>query len=296
MRQALHDLIKKTIVFKYTLPNNAIPKTVHSTLEDYCYENKYHDDIVNIIYNAIIEYSFSAQEISMYDYSALHSRALKSKLRYDHKATEKTKLKYGFYGEVLLDCMLKVFFQTKTLLARGFLYNPLEKSETKGFDNFHIIESNGITELWFGEAKFYIKFSDAIKSVMNKINLSISDDYLNDNLVALVEESNNFDNSNKSIQDIIEYFKNNPDGFCLQILQEKNFKFVYPVLIIFDDKRKSYDSIIKSVVNYINKNYLKKEYNLSIPYEIFFILLPLSNSLKIKKDVIQCISEKRPLI
>lgn len=300
MRKGLCDLIRKTIVFKYTLPNNTqnvnIPKISHSTLEDYCYENKYHDDIVNVIYNAIIEYSFSSQEISMYDYSALHVRALKSKLKYDHNAPDEIKLKYGFYGEILLDCLLKTFFQTKALIARGFFYNLLENSETKGFDCFHVVEENELIELWFGEAKFYKNFNDAIDSVMSKIDISLSDDYLNKNLIALCEEGPNFDCADKNIQDIIELWKNNPDMFLPSVLKEGKFKLVYPILLVFDNKNNSYDEVISSVVNYLNCKYHQKQYKLSIPYEIFFILLPLSDSLKIKKDVIQWISEKRQLI
>lgn len=302
MRAKLKDLIRSTIAFRYKLPNNElipiIPKINHSTQIDHCYASESHDELVNIIYNAIIEYSFSVQEISLYDYQSLHSRALKSKLRYNEYASEHEKLSYGFYGEILLDCILKSFFYTGSLIARGFFYNPLENSETKGFDCFHIIE-NTSPELWFGEAKFYGDYKGALEqslnSVMNKIEVSLSDEYLKRNLIALCEEEQNFDSANKDLKDIVKQWKENPDIDILKLLKEKRFKLVYPILILFDDLNSDYDSCVRKAVNYLN-NIKEKHYSLSIQHEIFFILVPLSKSQQIKKDVIKCISDKKPLL
>ena len=301
MRDQLYNLIKNTIIFQYTLPCNekSIPKIKHSTLDDFCYTSTNHDNLVSIIYNSIIEYSFSSQEITLYDYASLHVRALKSKLKYDEESNEKNKLKHGFYGEVLLDCILKVFHRTNSLIARGYFYNPLENSETKGYDSFHIIE-NERPELWFGEAKFYGDYKNAmensIKSVMDKIEISLSDKYLQNNLVALCEEAENFELANKDLQEIVQSWKNQPDINLPMILKDKKFKLVYPVMILYDDLNMLYDDCIRRAVSYLNEKISEKHCSLSIDYEIFFILIPLSNSQQIKKDVIQWISEKRPVM
>ena len=85
-------------------------------------------------------------------------KAIKLKLRYDKEDESSTKLQYGFYGEVLLDLFLRNYFHTDVLIARGYFYSPLEKAEAKGFDAFHLVDNNGILELWFGEAKSFIIF------------------------------------------------------------------------------------------------------------------------------------------
>ncbi len=301
MRDQLYNLIKNTIIFQYTLPCNekSIPKIKHSTLDDFCYANINHNNLVSIIYNSIIEYSFSSQEITLYDYTSLHARALKSKLKYDEEGSEKSKIKHGFYGEVLLDCILKVFHRTHALVARGCFYNPLENSETKGYDSFHIVE-NERPELWFGEAKFYGAYKNAmensIRSVMDKIEISLSDKYLQNNLVALCEEEINFELANKDLQEIVQLWKNQPDVNLPAILKDKNFKLVYPIMILYDDLNMLYDDCIQRAVSYLNEKISEKYCSLSIDYEIFFILIPLNNSQQIKKDVIQWISEKKPVM
>ena len=301
LRDQLYKLIKNTIIFQYTLPCNekSIPKIKHSTLDDFCYASISHHNLVNIIYNSIIEYSFNSQEITLYDYSSLHARALKSKLKYDEEGSEENKLKYGFYGEVLLDCILKVFHRTHALIARGYFYNPLENSETKGYDSFHIIE-NERPELWFGETKFYGDYENAmensIKSVMNKIEIALSDKYLQNNLIAICEKEENFESANQDLRDMVVLWKKQPDVNLPKVLKDKNFKLVYPVMILYDDLNMLYDDCIQKAVSYLNEKISEKHYNLSIDYEIFFILIPLTNSQQIKKDVIKWISEKKPVM
>ena len=54
------------------------------------------------------------------DYSALEReqrKAIISRIRYNNDAKHSTKLKYGFYGEVLLDLILRVFLKTSVLAA-----------------------------------------------------------------------------------------------------------------------------------------------------------------------------------
>ena len=104
MRSELLQLITKAIVYQYDLPHSTkgIQKTIFSTDKDKCYLSENIDDIVKIIYNSIVEYSFNEFDITGKEYENLHAVALQTKLRYDESDSEEAKLKYGFFGEVLL--------------------------------------------------------------------------------------------------------------------------------------------------------------------------------------------------
>ncbi len=186
MRQPLRDLIQNTILFKYKLPNSDLnfSNTKISTEEDSCYTLANNDDLALLIYNAVVEYAFNEYEISEYDFDTLHRRALTRKLKFNDDATDAQKLKYGFYGEVVLYCMLYVFYGAPPVIARGHLYQILENGETKGYDAYHLIDNNGTTELWFGEVKFFSQFASATtgaNGAITNLQKAISDDYLNRN-------------------------------------------------------------------------------------------------------------------
>ena len=56
-------------------------------------------------------------------------------------------------------------------------------------DDFSIdMEWEGNIDLWFGEAKFYVQYKSAITPVMEKLSTSLSDGYLNRNLLAIIDE------------------------------------------------------------------------------------------------------------
>ena len=81
-----------------------------------------------------------------------------------------------------------MFLNTSVLAARGYFYSPIENSEAKGFDAFHLMEREGNIDLWFGEAKFYVQYKSAITPVMEKLSTSLSDRYVNRNLLAIIDE------------------------------------------------------------------------------------------------------------
>ena len=64
-RKELLGLVQKTIVYKYDLPNASlgIEKTIFSTDNDKCYSATNNNDLAEIIYNSVIEYSFNEFEI-----------------------------------------------------------------------------------------------------------------------------------------------------------------------------------------------------------------------------------------
>lgn len=156
-----------------------------------------------------MEFAINEYEI---DYNALEReqrKAILSRIRYNPEASEDTKLKYGFYGEVLLDLILRVFLNTSVLAARGYFYSPIENSEAKGFDAFHLMEREGNIDLWFGEAKFYVQYKSAITPVMEKLSTSLSDGYVNRNLLAIIDERTHISTHNAQLENLLNSWEEN---------------------------------------------------------------------------------------
>ena len=298
MRESLKELIKKTIVFEYNLPNleKGISKTIFSTDVDKCYSSYDEEGFKEIIYNSIIEYSFNEFELTNIDYQKVFSQALKSKIKYDEAAKDETKIKYGFFGEVVLYSILHILQGAMPLIARGYFYNPLENSETKGYDSYHLMERNGITELWFGETKFHKNYKNGIDDVVKKIDNALSNHYLDKNIVAIISNhKRNLNVQNSNIEKIIIEWEENPDIIITEHLRKYNMKLVYPILILYEGKD-DYDESIRQIPKYIEETFEQKSFDLSIDYSIFFILLPLKNVKQIKEDVISWIESKKALL
>lgn len=311
MRESLRNLINQTITFEYSLPNKekGVPKVVISTDKDQCYSVNDLESLKEIIYNSIIDYSFNEFDINEGDYKEMHSRALQTKIKYNESASDDTKIKYGFFGEVLLYSILHVILGVRPLIARGFFYNPLENSETKGYDSYHLIEINGSAELWFGEAKFHANYKSGIDDIFGreskkdaksagwKIIRALSDDYLKANILAIIgNEKNNLNiKDSKLINKIILEWEKNPSIVITEELKKYSAKLVYPVLVLYEGQDE-YDQSIKQIPEYINKKYGKISAKMSVQYSIFFIFLPLRNVKEIKSDVISWIDSKRELL
>lgn len=296
MRKSLLDLIEKTIIYKYDLPNNGVDKTILSTINDKCYTVQEKNDLSEIIYNGIIEYSFNEFDITGKDYNNLHAIALKTKIKYNPEIDEDFKLRYGFFGEVLLYSMLAITYKTTPLIARGYFYNPLEKSETKGYDSYHLVDNNGITELWFGEVKFHISHSGAIDSVMLNIDKALSDSYLADNVIAFQNHKNNFNIKGSKIETVLASWESNPNINIANEIKAHNMRLVYPILIIYEENSTGYDASIKMATDHIIKKYSKKKFSLSLDHAIFFIMIPLKQVKEVKKDVITWIESRKQLM
>ncbi len=297
MRNSLHSLLSKAIILEYTLPNtiNSINCSVHTTDEDTCMKvGTIDSDIAKVIYNGIVEYSFDEWEVDIHRLDIMQRRALKTKIRYNDDAGDDTKIKYGFYGEILLYLILQHFYHAETLTARGRFCNILEKSETKGYDTYQLKYNSikGVVELWFGEVKFYQKYKDAVDKVFDNINKALSDKYFESNVIAIFDKADDT-HLPEQIKEIKCSWEDNPDLNIIQEVVSRNMILVYPIVIIFD-QRKTYDVIIQEVITYINTKVLKP--SLSIRYKLFFILLPVSNGKLIKEQVITWISKREPQI
>lgn len=298
MRDSLKELIEKTIAFEYELPHieKDIPRTIFSNHNDHCYTTTDDNALVEIIYNSIIEYSFNEFELEKNSYQNLHVLALKQKLKYNESATPLAKSKYGFYGEVLLYSLLHIIYNTKTLIARGYFYNPLEKSETKGYDSYHLIESGDKVELWFGEVKFHKNYKKAIKSVMENINKAISDEYLEQNLLSIHGQKKNLNLQGTKIETIWEKWDKQPSFTLMSFISEHDVQLVYPVLLIYEGGDEGYDEKIKKISQHIEATYSPQSFGISIKYKLFFILIPIENVKQVKQETIKCIESKTPLL
>lgn len=270
MRNTLLNLIKQTIIFKYSLPNHAksFSKVSVSTQDDKCFSVIDLENLKEIIYNSVIEYSFNEFDLKPEDYTNLYERALKQKIKFNEDAEAETKKKYGFFGEVLLYSMLYVLFDSRPLISRGYFYSPLENSETKGYDSYHLIERDGSVELWFGEVKFHQSYKRGIDDIFGrensskglsagwKIEKALSDNYLNNNIITIVSRKNDFNISNSTIETIISSWEKKPRINIAEELNKYNAKLVYPVLVLYKGSL-DYDKNIKDALEYINESYGK---------------------------------------
>lgn len=298
MRVTLDNLLGQTVGLKYTLPNNSvdIPQIAISNLPDECYNIiSQENDLAEIIYNGIIEYSFDESEIDYSKLEVFKKRALINRLKFDKKATESKQLSYGFYGEILLFLMLQKFHHVGTLISRGHFYNPLESSETKGYDTYQFYETpNGELELWFGEVKFHESYYNAIQQILTKLEKSLSDDYFTTNIVAMEDYVSSI--SRHEIHPLIRAWQEDPEINLGLLARENNIRFVYPMLVIFDDKKKDFDDIIKEVVAYTNARFTSFNLSFSMQFSLFFMFLPVSSVHNIKALVRSWILSNQPLI
>lgn len=302
MRESLKNLVNNSVCLEYTLPNSEknIDKSALSTREDFCFKNENFEDVAKIIYNGIVEYALNEFKIDYDNLSLEQRKVISTKMRYDKNASDDEKQKYGFYGEVLIDLILRCCLKTKVLLARGYLYSPIENSETKGFDAFHLMKnSEGEDELWLGEAKFYIKYKKPITDVLEKLAISFSNKYLQKNLLAIVDESVHITTSTAIVDEMVEAWNDDPDVDLSALAKSRKLKLVYPILITYESsKNETYEQNIQKCIDHINIEYqrLRSKLVCEVEYSLFFIFLPVEEVSIIKRKVFEWIDNREPLI
>ncbi len=301
MREALKNAVQSAILFECKLPHqeSGIDKACISSQNDICFRNTAPQEIAKVIYNGIVEFAVNEYEINYDDLALEQRRAILSRIRYNPSATETQKLKYGFYGEVLLDLVLRVFLRTSVVAARGYFYSPIEKSEAKGFDAFHLMERGENIDLWFGEAKFYLRYKDAITSVMEKIETSLSDAYLNRNLIAIINERAHLSVHNTQLNSLLDSWVENPSINLAQEMQNRGIRLIYPIFIAYEKANgDAYHQSIKKCIDHIFTEYTRIGINIpaTFDYRLFFIFLPLSEVKQIKERVFQWIDSQEPLM
>lgn len=304
MRKEMQNLIHNSIFIKCTLPNtdNNISKTKFTTSNDYCIDRSTDEMVAKIIYNNIVEYAIGEFEI---DYNNLNEelcRAIAENLKYDEEANATTKLRYGFYGEVLLYSFLVSLFSSNVLISKGYFYSPLEKGEPKGYDAYHLVQHDGKVELWIGEAKFRNDYKKPIDEVLSGFSKTTSEGYFRDNVLAIVKEKHNISNGKEIIDKLTPITQTWKKTISINIKEElskNNIDLVYPIMIAYKQPQKSnYYEGIKKCVNYIEDQFNTGRYkiNTDFPINIFFMFFPVEDVKLIKEQVIKWISEKEPLI
>lgn len=295
MREDIKQLLQHTIVYKYQLPYNGIDKTSLSTEPDRCFSVASNAALSELIYNGIVEYALGEKHVDLANLQLCQRKAIVSRLRFENDASQDAKLKYGFYGEVVLDLILQHTFSSSVLLAKGYFYNPLENSETKGYDAYQFYYDNDQLSLLLGEVKFYASFSAAVKKILDNLEKAISPGYFRKNVLALINEKGNFDSVPPEISEIIEKWESDPDINLYSEIIDHNIKLHYPMLVLYDAKESIFDDIIKSSVSTIGSEFAKRTINIGMDIELFFILIPVGSAKIIKEGVIEWISKNEPL-
>lgn len=297
MRESLIKLIENTFIKKYELPFNNIDKSVITTLKDYCFNVSSDGKVSESIYNSIVDYCLNDIEIDITKLDSNQRYAINNRLRYDPNNKIKTQLKYGFFGETLLNIILNVFFHSKKIISKGYFYNPLEKSEPKGYDSFHFVQNENELEFWFGEAKMYVKYSNAINNIISNLNKALSIEYYENNIRAILTNTKNLDYSicSEIFREINEKLKNESINIYQEI-KEKKIKVVYPILIVYEYHGENFDMKITSVLQEIEKQVSDFEILNQIEAELLFIFVPVNNVIAIKTEVLEWILEKKSII
>lgn len=295
MRKAVKQLLEYTIVYKYQLPYNEIDKTSLSTEPDKCFCVASNASLSELIYNGIVEYALGEKHVDLANLQLCQRKAIVSRLRFEDSASQDTKLKYGFYGEVVLDLILQHVFSSSVLLAKGYFYNPLENSETKGYDAYQFYYDNNRLSLLLGEVKFYASFSAAIKKILDNLEKAVSPEYFSKNVLALINEKGNFGSVPQEISGIIEKWESNPDINLYSEVLNNGIKLHYPMLVLYDSTESTFDDVIKNSVSTINSEFAKRTINIGMDIELFFILMPVESAKIIKEGVIEWISKNEPL-
>lgn len=302
MKDSLTQLIDRTLILEYKLshPTFGIDKTciTHNDLNDDCYKHVNSEDFNRIIYESILYYSYDEFQLLGGDHQKMFLKAFNSKFRYNYTATDLAKRRLGIYGEALLYAILHRFYNTNTLVSRGYFYDIQKKSEVTGYDCFHLIQKNDEIELWFGETKFYEDGKAAIDSVFKSIEKAISDDYLvNTNFTTILQKKGNIVDKNSKLYKILDQWDKSIIESLEQELMKHNIKLVYPILVTFDKTNDDYNETIRTAIKHINDNYSHVRFNnISIEYSIFFILMPIDDVKESKETIIAWIDKKEPLM
>ena len=167
-----------------------------------------------------------------------------SRLRFENDASQDAKLKYGFYGEVVLDLILQHTFSSSVLLAKGYFYNPLENSETKGYDAYQFYYDNDQLSLLLGEVKFYASFSAAVKKILDNLEKAISPEYFRKNVLALINQLMKLNFNPTKVDKRKKY------AFFLNVEERKNIEI--------SNEPISISAFVHSINRTINVNRMKK--------------------------------------
>ncbi len=302
MKKSLLDLVTSSILLEYSLPNKTLSYQksciTHTELNDDCFKIDDIEKLSRIIYESVLYYSYDQYQLEGGYHHGMFENAFKRKFKFNEAADETSKLQLGFYGEALLYSMLKIFYRNETLISRGYFYDIQKKSEVTGYDCFHLIQKEVELELWFGETKFWENGKNAVDDIFKNIQKALSNDYLTEtNFTTILQHKGDILDKNSKIYKLLIDWEKCVIIDLVSELKKNNIKLVYPVLITYNSYKKGYDESIKKITEYINTKYSGTTFpNIGIDYSIFFILLPISDVKQCKKQIIEWIDSKEPLM
>lgn len=296
MRDAILKMLKNTIIFKYHLPTESIKKTDLSTLSDQCFSVTSNHDLSRLIYNGIVEYALGEKHVNIEKLDLCQRKAIKARLRYDENATDEVKLKYGFFGEVVLDLILQFQFSSSVLLAKGYFYNPLENGEPKGYDAYQFYYTNNRLCLLLGEVKFHVSYGKAIVDVLEKLGKATSIAYFNKNILAVINEKGNLESCPTEVSSIIDNWERNPEINFYEEVKNNDINLCYPILLLYDQTKEKYEDTIKDTIDFIDSKLTEIPVKSQLDIDFLFLLVPVNSSKIVKEDVIKWISQKEPLM
>lgn len=297
MRAALEEYITQAVVFRYRLPNEelAIDKSCYSTLRDFCYAAS--DDALKVmIYESIIDYAFNDSEWGETTVDQMLAEALDIRLRCSVNGDELTQLSYGFYGEVLLNILLQRIWGTKVIISKGLYTNyGSRREEFKGYDSFHLLaHDDGKVSLWFGEVKFHENYASALSSVFENIEKALSNDYFRSNLKMILGKKPAINFTNEKFNAILRDLRADAEMSIAGLNEKYGVRLVYPIFILTQEVN-DYNDTIRKIINLVNTHHAGHEFTIDIPYDLFFILLPVKDVRDIKTAVLEWIRNKRPI-
>lgn len=302
MKQSLIDLINKTIVIEFSLPDltEKIEKTCVTTknIEDQCFKSNNDSDLAKIIYEGILYYAYDEFQLEGGNHQKMFVKAFNNKFKYNYSASGLAKRKLGIYGESLLYCILKHFYKTDTLISRGYFYDIQKKTEVTGYDAFHLVQREDDIELWFGETKFYEDCKSAINSVFKSIEKAISDEYLvNTNFTTILQHKGNIEDKTTKLYSILDKWDKSIIDSLEKELKDNDISLIYPVLVTYNSVSETYSDSIKLAVEHIKDKYSHISFDdISINFSIFFIFLPIQDVKSTKETIIKWIDTKEPLM
>lgn len=301
MRKTLKDLFDKAIVYRYSLPyKTIIEKTSITTKHDYCFEGNNDSEIADVIYNGIVDFAYGETRVDLTNLDAQQRRAINTRIRYNESDDISLKIKYGFFGEVVLNLILESLFKSSVLVAKGYFYDRTSKREAHGYDAFqsYYNRKNDSLCLVIGEAKFHSSFNSAVDSVVKNLEKATNEAYFNDNLLAIMSfiEKGNADIVPEEILNIYYKWYSNADINLYQEINANKIKVFYPILIMANKEQANYDDTIKKIVEIVNRFVDKYKPRIGIDVTILFIMLPVENAVEIKKEVLEWILESKPVV
>lgn len=158
-------------------------------------------------HKALADYLFEWLPEFALKYSELEDLNSASAMRLIKKAatTVYTTDKYqkrGEFGELLLHAVLREVFDSQPAISKIF-FKTSTNDTVKGFDAVHVVESDGILELWLGEVKFYKNVNSAIAEVVKELEVHTDGDWLRKEFIAIDSKVDSRWSHAKAFQDLI---------------------------------------------------------------------------------------------